>query len=102
MPANFRLDAHAIVGADAQSPVVAWGGGVGTFAARGSDFDTGTYTLEVSYDQGGNWQAVGTETTLTAEGHGNFQLPAGALLRVDADGNGSIDIIVWILPHEQA
>ncbi len=102
MPANFRLDLESIVGADAVSSSVAWGGGVGTFAIRGDDFDSGTYTLEVSYDGGTNWQAVGSDTTLTAEGNGNFQLPAGVLLRVDCNGSAAIDVVVSILPHEQA
>ena len=102
MPALFRLDAEAIAGADAQSSVISWGGGLGTFAAWGVDFDTGTYTLQVSYDNGTTWLAVGTDTTLTAAGNGNFVLPEGVLLRIDADGNGAIDISVSILPHDQA
>lgn len=99
MPANHRLDNEAIVGADAQSAVIAWGGGLGTYAAWGSDFDTGTYTLQVSYDNGTTWIAVGSDTTLTAAGHGNFDLPPGVLVRVDANGNGSIDITVTIRPR---
>ncbi len=86
--------------ADAGSTaIIAWGGGVGTFAATGT-IDGASMNLEVSYDNGVSWLAVGSDTSLAAVGHGNFDLPAGVLLRAtSAGGSGAVDLLVYILPR---
>lgn len=71
--------------ADGSTASVEWPGGLGTFAAYGS-FGGGTFSLEVSFDGGTTWFAVGTDTDLTADGAGNFSLPAEVLLRATLSG----------------
>ena len=83
---------------DGVTAVVAWRGGRGTAAAYGT-FGSGTATLEVSYDGGTTWFAVGSDTALTEDGHGNFELPSAVQLRWDLDGASTPDVEFQIIPH---
>lgn len=98
--ALFRLDAIVHTDDDDSTVVITWGGGVGTFAIQGI-IDGATMNLEVSYDSGTTWFAVGADTSLAAApGHGNFDLPADVLLRgTSAGGSSAVDLVVWILPR---
>jgi len=51
-----------------------WPGGSGTLSAVGT-WNGSTMTTEVSFDGGTTWTAIGAATTLTADGHANFELP---------------------------
>lgn len=53
-----------------------WTGGRGNCAVTASNFNSETITLQSSQDGGTTWWAVGTDTTFTAAGQGNFELPA--------------------------
>lgn len=64
--------------ADGDSAVAAWPGGVGELTVQ-DDLGGGTATLYFSQDGGTNWDAVGTDTTLSATGGGIFRKGAGSL-----------------------
>lgn len=51
-----------------------WQGGEGNFVAQGT-FDSGSVALQFSVDGGTTWINVGTDTTFTANGGGNFKAP---------------------------
>lgn len=68
--------------ASATSNPVAWPGGPGTFLATAT-FGGGTVKLQVMSPDGTNYIDVGSDTTLTAAGGGNFELPPGAMIRVN-------------------
>lgn len=55
-----------------------WRGGKGTFLAVAT-FGGGTVKLQTLGPDGTTWIDAGTDTTLTAAGGGNFELPAGQL-----------------------
>lgn len=61
-----------------------WPGGRGTFSVAGT-FGGATATLEMLGPDGATWFAVGTDTTKTQAGAGNFDLPP-CLLRVALTG----------------
>ena len=68
-----------------------WEGGEGTFLAADSAAGTfGTFTLEWTLD-GTTWTAVSTDTTLSANGGGNFQMPQ-IQLRVNLSGSSGANI----------
>lgn len=90
----------ATLSADGSTNTVPWSGGRGTFAGYGT-FGGGTLSLEISYDQGTTWFAVGTDTDLTSDGHGNFDLPSGVLLRGTLSGATSPSLTVEIRPRPQ-
>ncbi len=97
--ALFRLDGDVHTDDDGSTPEVAWGGGVGTFAVTGT-IDGATMNLEVSYDNGTTWIAVGSDTSLSAVGHGNFDLPQDVLLRgTSAGGAAAVNLLIYILPR---
>lgn len=99
MPAYHRMDGVSHTDDDGSTASIAWGGGVGTFAITGV-IDGATMNLEVSYDGGTTWFAVGTDTSLAAVGHGNFDLPEGVLLRAtSAGGSSAVVLVVYILPR---
>ena len=54
-----------------------WPGGNGAFSASGT-FGSGTASLEWTLD-GSTWVAVGTDTTVTANGGGIFTRPPGKM-----------------------
>lgn len=67
-----------------------WPGGGGTFVGQGT-FGSGTLDLQWSED-GSNYVAVGTDTTLTADGKAYFIHEAGNM-RVNLSGSTSPDLI---------
>ncbi len=70
----------------------------GTAVAYGTDFDGCTVTLEFSPDGGTTWITVGTDTTFTSEGGGNFYLPGSVSLRFSVSSAGaSTDVNAGIL-----
>ena len=93
----IRLDIPQLT-VDGSTAVLAWVGGLGTLAGYGA-FGGGSLSLEVSYDEGTTYFAVGTDTTITADGHGNFDLPHGVLLRGTLSGSTGPNILVEILPR---
>lgn len=60
--------------ASATGTAVLWPGGKGTFTAQAT-FGGGTVKLQVLGPDGTNYIDVGSDTTLTAAGGGNFELP---------------------------
>ena len=74
--------------ASATGSAVRWPGGRGTFMADGT-FASATITLSVLGPDGSSYIAVGTDTTLTAEGCGNFDLPPCKLKAVVSGGSPS-------------
>jgi len=86
--------------ADGPTSEIIWRGGPGTFAGTGT-FGGGTLTMEVSYDAGTTWVAAGVETTLTADGHANFDLPQGVLVRGNLVGSTAPDIDVNCLGRDK-
>lgn len=66
-------------------------GGTYTYAAWGT-WDGATVTLEYSPDGGTQWTAVGSDSTLTADGVANFKLPAGTLVRCTVSGVGTTSV----------
>ena len=59
--------------------VFTWPGGVGMFSVEAT-WGGGSVSLQFKNLQG-TWIAVGTNTTLTANGAGGFILPAGTQIR---------------------
>ena len=53
-----------------------WKGGKGTLDVIGA-FDTATATLQTSINGGTTWVTVGSDTTFTTAGVGNFELGGG-------------------------
>ena len=82
-----RLTLLSSVSTNSSGDAVQLTGGVMTFAAWGT-WDTATVTLEYSPDGGTTWIAVGSDTTLTADGVANFQLPAGTYIRATVSSVG--------------
>ena len=65
--------------ASATQTGVLWTGGPGTFSAEAT-WGGGTVTLQ-TLSGNGTWIAVGSDTTLTANGIAGFILPKGAQIR---------------------
>lgn len=61
----------------ATSGALQWRGGPGTFLVKATGF--GTVKLQVLLPDGATWFDVGSDTTLTADGGGNFDLPPCSL-----------------------
>jgi len=64
--------------ASATGSAAQWGGGAGVFSACGT-FSGATVTLQFLGPDGSTWVAVGSDTTLTANGGGGFVLPPGQI-----------------------
>lgn len=79
--------------ADGAASSVAWQGGEGTLIAYGT-FGSGTVALQFSPDNGNTWIDAGV--SLTADGHGAFDLPAGVSLRANLSGASSPSVNVSI------
>lgn len=71
-----KLDFLSNAGAG-NSAALTWRGGKGTFLAKATGY--GTVTLQVLLPDGATWVAVGSDTTLAADGGGNFELPPCSL-----------------------
>jgi hypothetical protein len=56
-----------------------WRGGKGSFLAHADTWNGATVKLQFLGPDHATWVDAGTETTLTADGGGNFELPAGQL-----------------------
>lgn len=67
-----------------------WAGGRGAFVAQGT-FDGATVKLQWQIPEGTNslWTDVGSDTTLTASGGGEFVLPAGVKLQTVVSSAGA-------------
>lgn len=68
---QFQIGATWPISAD--SDEFEWQGGKGSFLAKATG--AGTITLQVKLPDDTTYVAVGTDTTLTANGGGNFELP---------------------------
>lgn len=83
MPALYPLN-HTYPLAEGASATPAtdaiWPGGLGMFTATAT-WGGGSVTLQVLTPEG-TWVAVGTDTTLSANGAAGFVLPNGARIRV--------------------
>lgn len=64
--------------ASATGSAKAWPGGRGTFSVVGT-FAGATASLEYLGPDSSTWLTVGTDTTKTANGLGNFDLPPGQI-----------------------
>jgi len=51
-----------------------WPGGKGSFRARSASWGGGSASLEMLLPDQATWVAVGTDTTKTSDGGGNFEL----------------------------
>ena len=74
------------------SAVIYWGGGIGTVLATG----TITATLEVSFDSGATWAAVGDDS-LSGAGGFNFSLPLGCLIRLNASAATAANAVIGLV-----
>lgn len=63
----------------ATSGALTWRGGRGSFLAHATAWNGATCTLQTLGPDNTTWIAAGTDTTLTADGGGNFELPPGQL-----------------------
>lgn len=81
------------IDADASGDAIGWNGGEGTLVVWATAFGGGTVTLELSPDEGTTWIAVGTETTLTANGAAGFKLAAGVQIRATLSGSAAADAV---------
>lgn len=86
-----RLILLSSVSTDSSGDAAMLTGGVHTFAAWGT-WDGATVTLEYSPDGGTTWIAVGSDTTLTANGVANFQLAAGMYVRATVSSVGTTSV----------
>ena len=73
--------------ASATGSAFAWRGGSGTFSAVGT-YNSGTVKLQFLGPDNTTWIDVGSDTTLTANGGGNFELPP-AQIRAAVTGSPS-------------
>lgn len=82
------------------SAAQSWSAGPGVAAAQGT-FGGGSFTVEASFDAGGNWIALadetGTPVALTAEGTISFRLPSCSLRAVLA-GSTAATVEFTLLP----
>lgn len=74
---------HLLDSAAEATTVVNWPGGEGVFIAEGS-WNGATVTLQIKAGASGAYIAVGSSSTLTADGVAAFVAPAGAKLRAIA------------------
>jgi len=77
--ADERLDLLTNQAADVNGASFIWPGGRGSFYASATSFGGGTVKLQTTTPQTGTWVDVDNDTTLTANGHGNFDLPPGQI-----------------------
>ena len=73
--------------ADGNSTTYTWNGGVGSFLVTGT-LGTATVKLQMAVTGTTVWTDVGNDTTLTAAGIGNFQLPT-CKLRANLSSNST-------------
>jgi hypothetical protein len=65
------------------SSIVDWSGGEGVVIMEGT-WNGATLTLQIRSNSAGAWVAVGSSSTLSADGVAAFVAPAGSQLRVEA------------------
>jgi hypothetical protein len=75
---GFGTNVELAKNASATSSAMNWPGGSGSFIATAT-FGGGTVKLQYLGPDGSTWIDVGTDTTLTAAGGGNFELPPGQI-----------------------
>ncbi len=83
MPALFPLNHTYVLAENASATAttdIVWPGGLGMITVNAT-MGGGSVTLQVM-DPAGNWLAVGTDTTFSANGTAGFILPNGARIRV--------------------
>ena len=68
-----------------------WNGGRGVFRANGT-WGSGTLTLSVLSPDGTNYDAIGSDTTLTADGNGQFVLDDGARIAQVLSGSSGASL----------
>ena len=79
------------VSANGSGTATVWPGGKGTFFGHATAFDSATITFEArSPADSAVWIAVSSITTLTANGLGFFELPAGEIRATVSGGGGSL------------
>jgi hypothetical protein len=64
---------------NATSAAQTWHGGKGSFLVHADTWNSATVKLQCLGPDRVTWIDVGTDTTLTADGGGNFELPPGQL-----------------------
>lgn len=83
--------ALAVPAANGQGAAQSWRGGWGTVWCSGT-FDSGTVTLQVSYDDGASYQTAkddaGSDVTFSAAGHAQIAYAGTPLLRASLSGSG--------------
>ena len=79
------------VSANGNGTAVNTPGGTLTFSAFGT-WDGATVTLQYSPDAGTTWMAVGSDTTMTADGVANVRLPPGTPMRCVVSGVGTTSV----------
>ena len=94
---SLRLD--LLSNASATGSAVAWPGGSGSFMCAGT-FGGATVTLQFLGPDGTTYLAMGTDTTLTANGGGNFFIAPCTLRCLVAGGppSGLYAVAVRALP----
>lgn len=73
-----------------------WNGGRGVFRANGT-WDGATITLSVLSPDGTNYDAIGSDTTLTADGNGQFVLDDGARIAQIISDDGASTSLYTVL-----
>lgn len=99
MAALFPLNhTFALAEGASATPVtdVLWPGGLGMFTAEAT-WGGGTVTLQVMTPVG-TWVAVGSDTTMTANGAAGFVLPNGARIRVAIATATAVYAYVSVMP----
>lgn len=86
IPREEDLVVHTFA-ADGQSKAIVWPGGDGVLIGIGTDFGSGSLSVQTSLDDGATWGNVGT--ALTDDGSVVVTLPANKLVRLSLSGSTS-------------
>lgn len=96
---RHQTDSALLSNASATGNPVSWVGGNGVFKAVAGAWNGGTVMLQYRGPDGTTWVEAGSNTTLTANGGGQFVLPAG-LIRAAVSG-GPTGVYASAEPGEQ-